>query len=86
MMVIYLQSFTTGAVAYQSSQIPLQAIIKKLAQEIVDKSTHAEREYCRTVFNDFIQKLSIGFNKPYLVSMFSSCAISLDLRGKSKSC
>ena len=58
----------------------------KLAQEVVDKATHAEREYCRTIFNDFIQKLSIGFNKPNLVSMFSSCAISLDLRGKSKSC
>lgn len=86
MMVIYLQSFTTGVVAYQSSQIPLQSIIKKLAQEVVDKATHAEREYCRTIFNDFIQKLSIGFNKPNLVSMFSSCAISLDLRGKSKSC
>lgn len=79
MMVIYLQSFTAGVIAYQSSQIPIQSIIKKLAQEIVDEATSIEREYCRTVFNDFIQKLSIGFNKPKLVSMFSISAISLDL-------
>ena len=79
MMVIYLQSFTAGGITYQNSQISLQSIIKKLAQEVADKATHAELEYCRTVFNDFIQDLSNSFNKPNLVSMFSSSAIILDL-------
>ncbi len=79
MVVIYLQSFTAGVIAYQESQVPIQSIIEKLAQEIVNKSTSSELEYCKTVLDSFLQKLSTSFNKPHLVSLFNSNALSSNL-------